>query len=142
MFMMSTGSRRVRPFEIDIDQHNPTKPLEPFTPASMGASFCCAGNSLCFGIMVAHAMGAMPIICSGFTLQGNTGYFFHGKNPVTKQKGHWPSETPLDWLRWYAQTYPGRVLLDPNFDGPIYHETGIKKASPEDLGLPGSSSQE
>lgn len=92
----------------------------PFIPRSLREDLHPGGNSLCFAIQVAHLMGADPIYAVGFTLQNGSNYFFSRTNPVTKKPTIYQEQRALDWLRYYEKLFPGRVLLDPGFNGPVY----------------------
>lgn len=121
--MMSLGSRRAWAAEIEIEAFRGTKsPAAFYTPETPADTFYPAGNSLCYAIQLAHAMGAREIVCVGFTLRNGSGYFFKGANPVTKGSGFWRPELPLEWLRWFDENHPGKVKLAPGFDGPLYQQ--------------------
>jgi hypothetical protein len=93
---------------------------EPFLPRSLREELHHGGNSACFAVQLAHLMGADPIFLVGFTLQNGGNYFFANTNPVTRRATLYQSERALAWLRWYEKMFPGRVQLDPSFNGPIY----------------------
>ncbi len=92
----------------------------PRMPKRMADPFHPGANSLCFGVQLAHLMGCNPIVAIGFTLQTGLGYFFGRSNPVTGRTTVYETKRALAWLRWYNAAFPGRVLLDPSFDGPVY----------------------
>lgn len=92
----------------------------PYLPTSLRQDLHPGGNSLCFAIQIAALMGASPIYAVGFTLQNGLGYFHGRTNPVTKRTTVYESERALAWCRWFSKEFPGRVLLDPSFSGPIY----------------------
>lgn len=100
----------------------PKKLSDPFHPGS---------NSLCFAVQLAHLMGCNPIVAVGFTLQNGLGYHFGRSNPVTGRTTLYEQERALAWLRWYNATFPGRLLLDPTFDGPVYQV--LPKISADEL---------
>lgn len=94
---------------------------EPFVPKSTADEYHPGGNSLCYLIQTAHCMGADKIHVLGFTLQNGAGYFFGGnRNPVTRRTSYWDVDRATHWLRWYEKKYPGKVLLDPQWSGPLY----------------------
>jgi hypothetical protein len=92
----------------------------PCLPRSLSEEFHPSSNSLCFATQLAHLMGCNPIVAVGFTLQNGLGYHFGRKNPVTGQTTIYEQERALAWLGWYNAAFPGRLLLDPTFDGPVY----------------------
>lgn len=101
--------------------------MPPFVPRSLREDLHHGGNSLCFAIQIAHLMGADQIYAVGFTLQSGGGYFFSRTNPVTRKATVYQHERALAWCRWFESKFPGRVQVDPTFDGPI---TGVfKKAN-------------
>jgi hypothetical protein len=65
-------------------------------------------------------MGCDPIYAVGFTLQNGVGYHFGHTNPVTKRTTFYEQKRALAWCEWHSKTFPGRVQLDPGFNGPIY----------------------
>lgn len=95
----------------DVPGRMPKKLSDPFHPGA---------NSLCFAVQLAHLMGCNPIVAVGFTLQNGLGYHFGRTNPVTRRTTVYEVDRAVAWLRWYGQQWPGRLLLDPSFDGPIY----------------------
>jgi hypothetical protein len=101
--------------------------MPPYLPTTFREDFHHGGNSVCFAIQAAHLMGANPIYLVGFTLQTGLGYFHGRTNPVTRRTTIYQTERALAWLDWYGKKFPGRVLLDPSFDGPIY--SVFKKAT-------------
>lgn len=94
--------------------------MEPFIPHTLREDFHHGGNSACFAIQLAHLMGCDPIYMIGFTLQNGSNYFFGRTNPVTRKPTIYQHERALHWLSWYERMHPGRVRLDPSFNGPIY----------------------
>lgn len=92
----------------------------PSMPRNIGDEFHPSSNSLCFATQLAHLMGCKPIIAVGFTLQNGLGYHFGRTNPVTGRTTIYEQERALAWLQWYNAAFPGRLLLDPTFDGPVY----------------------
>jgi hypothetical protein len=94
--------------------------MPPFIPTTLRQDLHHGGNSLCFAIQIAHLMGADPIYAVGFTLQNGSNYFFSRTNPVTRKPTVYQHERALAWLAWYQSKFPGRVLLDPSFNGPVY----------------------
>lgn len=94
--------------------------MDPFLPRSLREDLHHGGNSLCFAIQIAHLMGANPIYLVGFTLQSGSNYFFANTNPVTRKATKYQHERAIAWCKWYEKQFPGRVLLDPTFQGPIY----------------------
>jgi hypothetical protein len=93
---------------------------EPFLPRTLREELHHGGNSLCFSIQIAHLMGASRIYAVGFTLQTGSNYFFGRTNPVTRKATVYQHERAMAWCRWFESKFPGRVQLDPTFDGPIY----------------------
>jgi hypothetical protein len=93
--------------------------VPPYLPKSVTDQFHPSGNSLCFAIQLAHVMDCNPIYAVGFTLQTGLGYFFGRTNPVTRKTSHYEQDRALEFCRWYEKQFPGRVLLDPSFGGPI-----------------------
>lgn len=69
-------------------------------------------------------MGAAEIVLMGFTLQSGVGYEHGRMNPVTGKSSFYLPEAPLAWLRWYQESFPGRVKLAKGWSGPIY-DAGI-----------------
>lgn len=110
----SKRARRSREGKI-VFEHTP-----PFLPKALTEEFHPSANSLCFGIQLAHLMGARQIHAIGFTLQSGLGYHFGRTNPVTRRTTFYEKDRALAFCRWFEQRFPGRVLLDPSFDGPIY----------------------
>lgn len=108
------GAKRNKKGEIEY----PSVP--PFLPRSFREAMHPGGNSVCFAIQAAHLMQCHPIYLVGFTLQRGSNYFFSRTNPVTKKATIYQTERALAFCRWYESKFPGRVLLDPSFDGPIY----------------------
>jgi hypothetical protein len=94
--------------------------MPPFIPTTLRQDLHHGGTSLCFAIQIAHLMGADPIYAVGFTLQNGSNYFFSRTNPVTRKPTVYQHERALAWLAWYQSKFPGRVLLDPSFNGPVY----------------------
>lgn len=94
--------------------------VPPFMPKNVTDDFHPGGNSLCFMIQTAFLMGCDPIHLLGFTLQSGTAYHFGLNNPVTKQRSFYVTAQPMHWLRWVQREYPGRVVLWPGWQGPIY----------------------
>lgn len=127
----SKRARRSRDGKI-VFEHTP-----PFLPKALTDEFHPSANSLCFGIQLAHLMGAKRIIAIGFTLQSGLGYFFSRTNPATRRTTFYEQERALAFCRWFEQRFPGRVLLDPSFTGPIYEvfQTMRDKPAP-DTNLP------
>ena len=95
---------------------------DPYMPARASDDYHPGGNSVCYMIQTAHLMGCDPIYLLGFTLQSGSGYFFGMNNPVLKRRAKYQDDgaRPIHWLRWYSKRYPGRVLLWPGWQGPIY----------------------
>lgn len=105
--------------------------MEPFLPRTLREDLHHGGNSMCFAIQIAHLMGAKRIFLVGFTLQTGSGYF-HGRiNPVTRRSTIYQHERAIHWCRFFESKFPGRALLDPSFDGPIY--SVFRKATVEEL---------
>jgi hypothetical protein len=65
-------------------------------------------------------MGCNPIYAVGFTLKTGSSYFYGSTNPVTRRSTIYQADRAIEWCLWYQRQFPGRVLLDPSFDGPIY----------------------
>ena len=105
--------------------------MPPFIPTTLRQDLHHGGNSLCFAIQIAHLMGADPIIAVGFTLQNGSNYFFANTNPVTRKATFYQHERAIEWCKFYESKFPGRVLLDPTFDGPVY--SVFRKATVEEL---------
>jgi hypothetical protein len=89
-------------------------------PKRLSDPFHPGANSLCFAVQLAHLMGCNPIVAVGFTLQNGLSYFFGRNNPVTGTTTVYETKRALAWLRWYGEQWPGRLQLDPSFDGPVY----------------------
>lgn len=100
-----------------------------YLPESYAHPFHPGGNSVCYCIQHAHLMGADPIYLIGFTLQAGTAYAWgERRNPVHKRPPFYDVPRAMDWLRFYESRYPGRVRLDPSFDGPIYDVFQVDKS--------------
>lgn len=97
---------------------------QPFLPKDYSDQFHNGGNSICFTIQHAHLMGASEIVLLGFTLQSGSAYEFGRTNPVTKKPAFYQLDRAMDWLRWFADQFPGRVRLAKGWDGPLY-EAGL-----------------
>jgi hypothetical protein len=138
--LKTVGSKKIKPVEIrirkfrGIERKHGKLGLRPFpfyVPKSANDEFHPGGNSLCFAIQLAHVMGANPIICSGFTLESGSRYFFGEANPVTRRRSFYQQGLAMDWLRGYQAAHPGRARLDPLFGGPV---TGaLPRASVDEL---------
>lgn len=94
--------------------------VAPYLPTHFTQPFHPGGNSACYTIQTAHLMGCNPIVLLGFTLASGSGYFFGRQNPVTRRASIYDQGRALDWLAWYRAAFPGRVLLWPGWEGPIY----------------------
>lgn len=94
--------------------------VPPYMPKSFREPLHPGGNSLCYGIQLAHLMGAGQVYAHGFTMDSGTPYFFGRTNPATRRESFYQVDRPLEWLRWHAKEFPGMVLLMPGWDGPIY----------------------
>lgn len=130
----SKRARRSREGKI-VYEHEP-----PYLPKTFADEFHPSANSLCFGLQLAHLMGARRIFAIGFTLQNGIGYHFGRINPVTRRTTFYEQERALAFCRWFEQRFPGRVLLDPSFDGPVYSCFGkadfMRDKAPPDTNLP------
>lgn len=94
--------------------------VAPFMPERITDLYHPGGNSLCYCIQTAHLMGCNPIYAMGFTLESGTGHFHGLDNPTTGRRSVYDAPRALDWLRWYAAEFPGRVRLLPGWQGPVY----------------------
>lgn len=113
---------RIKPSKVVRRVKNGTVAYQdepPYVPKSAGDVFHPGGNSLCFGIQLAQAMGCGPIYAVGFTLQNGGGYFFGRTNPVTRRATFYSQDRCLEWCRWHAKAFPGMVRTDATFPGPI-----------------------
>lgn len=131
------GKARLRPFTIKISQPpriqrrgGRGRPAfqDPFVPADLRQPFHFGGNSFCYGVQLAHLMGAGRIICLGFTHRSKTGYEHGDTNPVTRRQNSYSEdhvERVLHWSRWYEETFPGKVLLDKQWHGPLNEVFGM-----------------
>ena len=126
--MVGRGERQMA--EVAIRRHNMGMTLKggrmvsnmhpPYLPEKLTDEFHPGGNSVCYGIQLAHLMGCNPIYLLGFTLRSGSNYFYGRQNPVTGRSTLYQAERALHWLRWYESQHPGRVRLFPGWDGPIY----------------------
>lgn len=94
--------------------------MDPYLPEKAAAEWSNGGNSLTYAIQLAHLMGCGQMFAIGFTLASGSPYFFARQNPATRKPSRYQEEIPLAWCRWFEKRFPGRVLLDPTFDGPVY----------------------
>jgi len=139
--MKMVGTKKVQPLEIRIrpfagiqrkGKKYGLRPFPPYVPNSASELFHPGGNSLCFAIQLAHVMGCNPIVASGFTLQSGSNYHFGGNiNPATRRPSVYQPDLAMAWLAWYSSAFPGRVLLDPSFDGPV--TSVLRKAAPGEI---------
>ncbi len=126
------GSRRLSLTEISVrsptrfkqraDGRKVPEAPPPYIPKSLKEPLHPGGNSLCYGIQIAHLMGADEIVALGFTLRSNTPYE-HGKlNPATNRPSLYIDDhvdRVLDFCSWYEGKHPGVVKLGPEWDGPL-----------------------
>ena len=94
--------------------------MDPFLPTGSAKEWSNGGNSLTYAIQLAHLMGCGQMFAVGFTLASGSSYFFARQNPATRKPSRYQEEIPMAWCSWFEKRFPGRVLLDPTFDGPIY----------------------
>lgn len=92
----------------------------PFVPKRYTDEFHNTGNSIGYCVQHAHLMGAAEIVLLGFTLQAGSPYEDGRMNPLTNRPSIYATERSIDYLRWFAQQFPGRVRLGKGWDGPLY----------------------
>lgn len=137
--MVGTGERQL--IEVEIAKAKGGQRLSngqwhadivpPFMPKKFTDRFHPGGNSACYMIQTAILMGCDPIYLLGFTFQSGTGYHFGLNNPATRRRSFYVTDRPMHWLRWCAREYPGRVLLWPGWQGPIYEVFDEARHEPE-----------
>jgi hypothetical protein len=121
----------------------------PYMPAQITEPYHPGGNSLCYTIQTAHLMGCDPIYALAFTLKSGTGHFHGLTNPATKVRSVYDATRALDWLKWYEASFPRRVRLLPEWEGPIYdvfktetiddYKRTLERGSLEERGRPNES---
>lgn len=117
--MIGKGQAKITEISISSFKDN-EKP--PYLPTKLSDPLFPAGNSLAYGVQIAHLMGASEIIATGFTFKSGSPYQHKGGNPATRLPvaKYGIIETPLAWLEWYCRKHPNRLRLDVSFSGPLY----------------------